>query len=81
VAALGQRPREAQLRAAIGHLCAWRPLRPAELATILGIRADNLTKRHLSPMVDAGLLIRTRSDTPTHPDQAYATKQLPLGSR
>jgi ATP-dependent DNA helicase RecG len=78
VAALGPRPREPQLRAVIKHLCAWRALRPAELAAILGVRADNLTKRHLSAMVDKGILVRSHPATPNHPDQAYSTRQLPL---
>jgi len=49
-----------------------RPLRPAELASILGrTNVDKLTQRHLSPMVADGLLKRTIPETPTDPNQAY----------
>jgi len=40
----------------------------------------NLTERHLSPMVEAGRLLRRYPDNPTHPEQAYrsAQQQEPL---
>lgn len=72
VKALGTRPRQGSLRKAIALLCSWRPLKPAELGAILGIRADNLTKRHLTEMVAEGRLRRLFPDEPTHPSQAYA---------
>lgn len=72
VKALGTRPRQGPLRDVIASLCTWRPLKPAELGAILGIRADNLTKRHLTEMVAEGRLRRLFPDEPTHPNQAYA---------
>jgi hypothetical protein len=72
VKALGARPRQGPLRDVIASLCTWRPLKPAELGAILGIRADNLTKRHLTEMVAEGRLRRLFPDEPTHPNQAYA---------
>jgi len=57
------------------RLCAWRPLRAAELAAILQMRPDKLTERHLAAMLAAGALVRTHPDNPTHPDQAYRTSQ------
>lgn len=72
VKALGVRPRQGPLRDVIASLCTWRPLKPAELGAILGIRADNLTKRHLTEMVAEGRLRRLFPDEPTHPNQAYA---------
>lgn len=72
VKALGTRPRQGPLRDVIASLCGWRPLKPAELSSILGIRADNLTKRHLTEMVAEGRLRRLFPDEPTHPNQAYA---------
>ena len=72
VKALGTRPRQGPLRDVIASLCTWRPLKPAELSAILGIRADNLTKRHLTEMVAEGRLRRLFPDEPTHPNQAYA---------
>lgn len=72
VKALGTRPRQGPLRDAIALLCTLRPLKPAELGAILGIRADNLTKRHLTEMVAEGRLRRLFPDEPTHPNQAYA---------
>ncbi len=75
VVALGKRPRQGPLRDVIVALCAWRPMKPAELGAILGIRADNLTKRHLTEMVTEGRLRRLFPDEPTHPKQAYAAPQ------
>jgi len=72
VKALGTRPRQGPLRDVIASLCSWRPLKPAELGSILGIRADNLTKRHLTEMVAEGRLRRLFPGEPTHPNQAYA---------
>jgi ATP-dependent DNA helicase RecG len=81
LAALGVRPRTEKLRAAIRALCSLRAWKPAELARLLPIDPAKLVERHLGPMVDAGELVRSYPDKPTHPEQAYATKQLPLGGR
>ena len=72
VKALGTRPRQGPLRDVLASLCSWRPLKPAELGSILRIRADNLTKRHLTEMVAEGRLRRLFPGEPTHPNQAYA---------
>lgn len=72
VTALGTRPRHGPLRDVIASKCRWRPLKPAELGSILGIRADNLAKRHLSEMVAEGHLRRLFPGEPSHPNQAYA---------
>jgi ATP-dependent DNA helicase RecG len=71
LAKLGRRPRQGPLRAMIVRLCAWRALRAAELAAILGVRADKLSERHLAAMLAAGVLVRTHPDHPTHPEQGY----------
>ncbi|HEY0480671.1 MAG TPA: ATP-binding protein [Kofleriaceae bacterium] len=78
LAKLGRRPRQGPLRAVILWLCAWRPLRAAELAVLLQIRPDKLTERHLAPMLAAGALVRTHPDHPTHPAQAYRASQAEL---
>ncbi|KYF96256.1 hypothetical protein BE20_42695 [Sorangium cellulosum] len=75
IEALGERPRQGPLRAAIERLCAWRALRPAELGALLGMRPDNLTKRHLSAMVNEGRLLRTHPESFSHPEQAYRARQ------
>lgn len=72
VKALGTRPRQGPLRDVIASLRSWRPLKPAELGSILDIHADNLTKRHLTEMVAEGRLRRLFPGEPTHPNQAYA---------
>jgi hypothetical protein len=61
VKALGTRPRQGPLRVVIASLCSWRPLKPAELGSIVGIRADNLTQRHFMEMVAEGRLRLTLS--------------------
>jgi hypothetical protein len=76
--ALTPRTSPPTLRALIVRLCAWRALRPVELGQILGMRPDNLTRRHLSPMVELGSLVRTFPDNPNHPEQAYRARQAGL---
>lgn len=69
---LGARPRSEKLRVAILVLLRRRPMKPAELAEALGgRRVRKLYDKHLSPMLDAGLVKRTIPDTPTDPNQAY----------
>lgn len=74
---LGKRPRRSALRAAIEQLCSWRPLRPSELAGLLGLRPENLVWRHLGPMAEEGRLERTHPENPSHPAQAYRAKTAP----
>ncbi|MCX5743555.1 MAG: putative DNA binding domain-containing protein [Proteobacteria bacterium] len=75
VSQLGARPRMATLRTVLLRLCAWRQLRSSELGEILGMRPDNLARRHLAPMADAGYLSRAFPSSPKHPDQAYRSVQ------
>lgn len=81
---LGQRPRKERLRSVLVDLCSLRPHTAAELGELVGVRADKLVERHLSPMVGEGTLEWLHPDTPTHRDQAYrATRTqavLPFGS-
>ena len=72
IRALGSRPRKEPLRQAIGAICAARDwTRTAELAAWLGVDPGNLAKRHLGPMVKAGLLERRFPDQARHRAQAY----------
>ena len=73
---LGRRPRADQLRKVIEAICAEREwTTPAQLAKWLGFKSGKLTERHLSPMVEAGLLERRFPATPTHAEQAYRCTQ------
>jgi len=66
-------------RAAILSFCKGRWLTPAEVATHLQTRSvENLTRRHLSPMVAEGLLER-RHEEKNHPQQAYRTVETETG--
>lgn len=67
---LGKRPRKERLRRVIRDLCEWRTLSGAELAQLLGMSLPNLTRRHLTPMVEAGELVRIYEEL-NHPRQAY----------
>lgn len=74
IQSLGTRPRRERLWPVIADLCAARPWRPGDLARVLDLTNPTmLVHRHLSPMVEAGLLERTHPNTPNHPDQAYRT--------
>ena len=78
VLGLGKRVPQAELRGIIARLCHWRRLTANELATLLAAHPNKLTERHLTPLVDAGVLARTRPGHPRHPDQAYRATQIQL---
>ena len=46
----------------------------ADLALILGVGSRNLARRHLVPLVEAGVLVRLYPEHPRHPEQAYRVK-------
>ena len=77
LAALGTRPRKEKLRQAILQLCAdqWRAV--AWLGALLQFEPRNLSDRHLTPMLKAGLLERRFPDIPSHPEQAYRSMPSP----
>ena len=69
---LGYRPRKERLRAAIEAICAARTWTTSgEIARFLRFSQPNLSRRHLTPMVEAGRLARRHPDSPNHPAQAY----------
>lgn len=77
---LGPRPRKERLRAVIEAICEAREWTTSgEIARFLNFSQRNLSGRHLTPMVEAGRLVRRYPDNPTHPKQAYrsASPELP----
>ncbi len=77
---LGKRPRKAALRYTIWWIL--NELGPATSETLgLALHMDpaNLAKRHLSPLVEEGVLERIIPDRITHPDQAYRATRRPPG--
>lgn len=46
----------------------------ADLALILGVGSRNLTRRHLVPLVEAGVLERLYPERVRHPEQAYRVR-------
>ena len=78
IRALRERPPQEQTRSLILEICAVREwVRPAELARWLGVGAANLTKRHLGPLTERGLLERRYPESPRHRYQAYRTAKAP----
>ena len=77
LASLGTRPRKEKLRQVIAQLCSdqWRT--GAWLAQLLSREPQNLTDRHLTPMVRDGLLERRFPDILNHPEQAYRIRSTP----
>ncbi len=74
ILALRERPPQERTRQVILAVCAAREwVQPAELARWLGVGASNLTKRHLGPLTNQGLLERRYPDAPRHRLQAYRT--------
>lgn len=72
---LGQRSTPDEVRSAIRGLCAWRPMRPAEIAAILKRNPEYVRNTYLAPMVRDGELAYTYPDNPAHPQQAYQAVQ------
>lgn len=71
VAGLGQRSRPEEVKQVIVRLCAWRPLRAEDIATILGRGKPYVSRTYLGPMIRDGQLRYTHPDQPAHPRQAY----------
>jgi hypothetical protein len=71
IASMGKRPGNA-IRPVISRLCAFRPWKGAELATILNREPQALRRDHLAPMVAAGHLRLLHPEMERHPGQAYA---------
>ena len=78
---LGKRPRKATLRYTIWQILSQSGARTSEeLGLLLEIDPANLAKRHLSPLVEQGVLERTIPDRINHPDQAYRATGRPPGA-
>lgn len=72
IAALGSRPRKAATRRLIEAICRTRGWTTGpELAAWMGFGQKSLMRRHVTPMVREGRLVRRFPDRPNHPDQAY----------
>ena len=71
---LGPRPRRASLHALILRICSLREWTTSEdLARFLDMHQSSLVQRHLSALVEAGLLELKYPDNPRHQRQAYRT--------
>lgn len=78
---LGKRPRKATLRYTIWWILGeCGELTSEDLGLLLQIDPANLAKRHLSPLVEQGVLERTIPDLITHPEQAYRATGPPPGA-
>ena len=72
---LGERPRRESLHALILKICSLREWTSSEeLARYLDMHQPSLVQRHLSGMVEAGLLELQFPDRPSTPRQAYRTR-------
>ena len=78
---LGKRPRKAVLRYTVWWILDESGAKTCEeLGLLLEIDPANLAKRHLSPLVEQGVLERTIPDRINHPDQAYRATGRPPGA-
>ena len=74
----GKRPPTAVLRGLVEELCAVQPMRPGQLAALLGRKKPrDLVDQHLSPMVAEGVLERTHPERLNHPQQAFRARRKP----
>lgn len=51
-----------------------------ELGLLLEMDPANLSKRHLSPLVEQGVVERAIPDRINHPEQAYRSTRFPPGA-
>lgn len=74
IQAAGKKPRKDTVRGLLRELCALRPYTAQELCQVLG-RSDarELTRLHLKPMREAGILTLLYPESEKHPNQAYCT--------
>ncbi len=77
---LGERAGPAEIKALIRRLCAWRALRPSDLAAILRRDQEYIQKQYLRPMVREGALEFTKPD-PADPQQEYRAGGPRSGAR
>jgi ATP-dependent DNA helicase RecG len=70
---LGRRAQPGELYTAILALCAWRPLRAFEIATLIGRNTRHVQEAYLSSMIREGNLEYTHPENPAHRQQAYRT--------
>jgi hypothetical protein len=61
------------MRSAILALCTVTPLSVQEIARLVGRRASHIGQSQITPLVNAGHLVRLFPDQPRHPNQKYAT--------
>jgi len=71
VVALGERATREAMRQAIVALCAWKELRPTQLAQYLRRNPTWVMNAYPRPMLQEGLLELVYPDIPAHPFQAY----------
>ncbi|MXX85351.1 MAG: hypothetical protein F4Y71_02725 [Acidobacteria bacterium] len=75
ILALSEKPTREGLRALIVTVLRVRGwTTSAELALILGLDGRSMKRRHLGPLVEAGVLELRYPDRTTHPRQAYRVK-------
>ena len=80
VKAIGKRAPQREMMALVADLCSWKPLRPEELARILGRQKKHIIDKYLAPLVERGVLERTIPEKPTDPRQAYRKADKQEGS-
>jgi len=72
----GQKPRQATIRQLLRELCALRPYTAQALCQILGrLDSRELTRAHLKPMRESGLLALLYPESAKHPNQAYVAAE------
>jgi ATP-dependent DNA helicase RecG len=76
---LGKRAQPEEVKNVIVQLCAWRPMRLAQLGALLGRSADYIRGEYIYPLVQSGRIEYTIPETPAHPQQAYRTRETGQG--
>lgn len=71
VAQLGKRAKEEEVKEVIVTICAWKPKKSAEIASILEKSEKYVLRKFLTPLRNEGRIHYTIPDMTNHPDQAY----------
>ena len=75
LSAIGKRTKDKEaINQFIVHLCAWKPLKLSEIASIMGRRDKHLLYTYITPLRESGRIEYTIPDMPNHPEQGYKAK-------
>ena len=71
---LGKRAKPSKVQTVIVELCKLQPMRLEQIADLLKRNKNYIQDNYLNPLIKQGILEYVYPNNPTHPQQAYRTK-------